>query len=238
MAKSLRIEERRFEFLFGAKCIYKLATEYCGMKNESCEILAIDPARGNTGYAFRDSDDEIKTGNIVPGTKGFSKVIYVEKKLRKLLEDSFPFVAIEGYAMNAKWGRELAGELGGVIRRLLYFKKRPLLVISPLTIKAWIKAKKKEQIMLEILDRYKVKISNSDAADAFVLQEICHKSILMSSAVVGSGISEPEDIRIFLKNEDYKLRKGLENLYRYQENSLFNLISSQGRNIGFFLKNQ
>jgi Holliday junction resolvasome RuvABC endonuclease subunit len=231
MAKKVRgVEEQRREFLIGSRAIYKAAANCC---NGSSEILGIDPSSSSTGFAIKENE-KILTGNIVPKTSGFSRLIYIEKELRKILENKTPFVAIEGYAMNAKWGREKAGELGGIIRRLLYFKKRPLLIISPLTIKAWVKAKGKDTIMLEILDRYKIKISNNDAADAFIIQEICHKAVLLSTEVAKSGIKTPDKIRLFLKNEEYKSNEELKDLYRYQENSLFKMIFSQGRFVEFF----
>jgi hypothetical protein len=91
--------------------------------------------------------------------------------------------------------------------------------------------------MLEILDRYKVKISNNDAADAFIIQEICHKAVLLSQSVFESKIRKPEEVRLFLKNEDYKkIIPELESLFRYQEKSLFKLIFTQGRYVEFFSK--
>ena len=234
MAKKLGIKEQRKEFVKGAACIVNTTAKYCGSK---VEVLGIDPARGSTGFALRRKSGKIITGNVTtPDLYGFSKVIKIELAIRRILKKSSPFVILEGYAMNSRWGREKAGELGGVIRRLLYFKKRPLLLVSPLTIKAWIKAKGKDQIMLEILDRYKVKISNSDAADAFVLQEIGHKALLLSKEVVASKVKTSEEVRLFLKEEEYKKEPELENLFRYQEQSLFNLLVSQGMNVEFFSK--
>jgi len=234
MSKPRGVDEQRLAFIEGSKFIVRAVNKYCG---NPIEIMSIDPARGSTGWCYRDDENKIKTGAIAPPGVGFSRIIKIEKQLREMVSDSSPFCVIEGYAMNAKWGRELAGEMGGVIRRLLYFKKRPLLVVAPLTIKAWIKAKKKEHIMLEILDQYKIKIANQDAADAFLLQEVGHKAILMAKAVVRSKIKDPEKIRLFLKSEKYKDHHSeLEKLFRYQENSLFRLIYSQGPKVEFFLK--
>ena len=228
------IEEQRLAFIEGSEFLVRAVKKYC---DDPTEILGIDPARGSTGWAYRFKSGEIETGAIVPSGIGFSKIIKIEKQLREMIEELKPFIVIEGYAMNAKWGREAAGELGGVIRRLLYFKKRPLLAVAPLTIKAWIHAKKKDQIMLEILDQYKLKISNNDAADAFLLQEVGHKAILMAQAVVGSKIKDPEEIRLFLKDEEYKdFHSELEKLFRYQEGSLFRLIMNQGPKVEFFSK--
>jgi Holliday junction resolvasome RuvABC endonuclease subunit len=228
--KVLGIEDQRREFLLGAKAIYKAANKFC---EKPADILGIDPSISSTGFALR-KNGIIKTGKITQSTWGFSRLIHIEKELRKILENSNPFVAIEGYAMNAKWGREKAGEVGGVIRRLLYFKKRPLLVISPLTIKAWVKAKGKETVMLEILARYKVKIVDNDAADAFIIQEICHKAVLLSKEVAKSKIKTPKEVKDYLKEEGYKKNKELESLFRYQETSLFKIILSQWRDVEFF----
>jgi Holliday junction resolvasome RuvABC endonuclease subunit len=233
MRKIIGVNDQRQEFCLGSKAICKAVNGFC---NNPIEILGIDPSISSTGFAIR-KNDIVSTGNISQKSYGFSRLINIEKKLRDTLEDLSPFVAIEGYAMNAKWGREKAGELGGIIRRLLFFKKRPLLVISPLTIKSWVKAKGKDTVMLEILDRYKVKISNNDAADAFIIQEICHKAVLLSQSVFESKIRKPEEVRLFLKNEDYKkIIPELESLFRYQEKSLFKLIFTQGRYVEFFSK--
>jgi len=231
------VKEQREFFLRGCDEITRVVEDYCD--EDFPQVLGVDPARGSTGWALREKGDKITTGAIVSSSgMSFAKVIYIEKRLRKMLDKSTgPLIAIEGYAMNSRYGRELAGEIGGVLRRLFYYKKRPMLVISPLTIKAWIQAKKKEHIMLEILDKYKIKIANNDAADAFILQEIGHKTICMSKAVMDAGLTTADDVKSYLKNQVYKNNnKCLENLFRYQENSLFNLISNQGTNVKFFAK--
>ena len=233
MDKPKGVIEQRLAFIRGSKFIVRAVNKHCV---DPIEILGIDPARGSTGWCYRNCGGIIKTGAIASSSYGFSRIIRIENQLRKMLNGKCPFVAIEGYAMNAKWGRELAGEVGGVIRRLLYYKHRPLLVISPLTIKAWVKAKSKDQVMLEILDQYKIKITNNDAADAFIIQEVGHKAVLMAQAVVKSKIKDPEEIRLFLKNKDYESTEGLKGLFRYQENSLFKMIYSQGSQVEFFLK--
>ena len=59
----------------------------------------------------------------------------------------------------------------------------------------------------------------------------------MSKAVVDAGLSTPDEVKSYLKNVVYKNNnKCLEKLFRYQESSLFNLISNQGTNIEFFAK--
>jgi len=223
---------QRSHFLEGCKHIVSVVGAAC---DSPPDILGVDPARGTTGLCLRTTKDKIILKKITPKFKGFSKVIDVEKGVRKILNNYNPLIAIEGYAMNARFGRELAGELGGVLRRLFFFKKRPMLVVAPLSLKAWVKAKSKDQVMMEILDRYGLKIPSNDIADAFVLQEIAHKAVLLSKQVVKDKVSA-DDVRLYLKDGGYK--KGeLKSLYRYQEGSLYRLILAQGTWIEFYNRN-
>jgi len=227
--RKMGIAEQRERFVLGCKFINKAREEYC----HKFDVLGIDPSRSSTGWAlFR---KKIKTGTFVSKSSGFSRVIYVGSKINRLLEQMTPFVGIEGYAYNSTYGREGAGELGGVIREKLYNYNRPFLVIAPLTLKAWLKAKSKSQIMLEILDRYKIKISNEDAADAFVIADIVQKALHLAELVVHCEL-EPEEVREFLKDEKYKNSPHLEKLYKYQINSLFNIIWKSGASCEFFKK--
>lgn len=224
--------QRRF-FVTGANKINKAIQEDC---SSPVEVFAIDPSITATGWAYRDEEDNIKTGVISQSTCGFSRLIKIERFIRKVLEQGSPFCFIEGYSFNSKFGREKAGELGGVIRRTLWYKKRPLLEIPPQTLKSWIKAKKKEQIMLEILSRYGVKISDNNAADAFVLQDIGRCLLELVSDFCKRNISDPEEVRLFFKEEDYKESGRLEKLFKYQANSIFNLVQSSGFKAQFYKK--
>ena len=110
--KKMGIAEQREEFVIGCKFINKARRKYC----YKYDVLGIDPARGSTGFCVHSPDNykELKVGVIVPDSIGFSKVITIEEGLRNLLGNISPFVSLEGYAHNARWGREKAGELGGV----------------------------------------------------------------------------------------------------------------------------
>jgi len=229
MAKRIGIAELREQFIVGCKFIDKVRKKYC----YKYTTLGLDPAIGSFGHCLRHSNKKMDMGNIVPTSWGFSRLIHIESEIKGILEKNSPFVVLEGYAMNATWGRETAGELGGIVRRVLYFKKLPMILVSPLSVKAWIKAKKKSQIMLEILDQHKVKISNEDQADAFLLADIGHKALLMAKDIATKNL-EGTDILAYLKNEDYKDQKGLGKIYKYQAQLLFRLISSRGKTIKFF----
>lgn len=232
MAKRLKIGEQREQFLIGCNVIQKARKSFC----TGFSVLGIDPARGATGWAYKNFEKSYhKVGVIIPPGYGFSKVMVIEKKLERLLsKKAKPFVAIEDYAFNSKFGREKAGELGGVIRRVLYRSETPMVTISPTTLKAWIKVRGKNQVMLEILDRYGIKIDQEDSADAFVLADIIEKALYVANHVSEIKLSSPKDVQDYIKNKTYLKVEALKNLYAYQMDTLFKLISSKGKNVIFF----
>lgn len=229
--KILGVNEQRQMFLNGCKEIERIRKEH----GKGFNVMGIDPARGITGIAVRKKGKSARRGIIRPRTWGFSRLLVIEKKIRhQLKKEEGLFIGLEGYAFNAKWGREAAGELGGVIRRILFLYKRPLLIISPLTVKAWIGASKKGNIMLEILDRYKVKIEDDNEADAFLLADIAEKTLMMANYIVKSDVKDTEDVRICFKDDLYKESPRLKNLFKYQARSLFNLIY-KSKYVDFFV---
>ncbi len=230
--KVVGVKEQRELFIQGCKFIDRARRLYC---SKSYQVLGIDQSISSTGWTFRDKK-RIGTGSIKPHSYGFSRLINIEIQLRKLTDLKTPFVGIEGYAHNAKWGREQAGEVVGVIKRFLYISKFPVLPVAIQTLKSWIKAKTKAQIMLEVYDRYKIKISDPDAADAFVIADIVHKALFLANDVVIKGITDPDEVRIYLRDAGYQDRKPMRKLFKYQANSLFKLILNHGKNCEFFLK--
>lgn len=222
MAKKVYgIAEQRQMFLNGCKNIEKIRKKH----GKGFNVMGIDPARSITGLAVRKKGKSARRGIIKPKSFGFSRLVIIEKVLEhQLRKNEDLFIGLEGYAFNSKWGREAAGELGGVIRRLLFKYKRPLLIISPLTVKAWIGASKKGNIMLEILDRYKVKIEDDNEADAFLLADITEKTLMMAHFFVASRIENPDDVRVHFRDELYKEDFHLKDLFKYQAKGIFNLI--------------
>lgn len=230
--KNYNVAEQRQMFLDGCKNIEYIRKKY----GKGFNVMGIDPARSITGLAVRKGGKSARRGMVKPSSWGFSRMIVIEKVIKHQLDKGEGcFVGIEGYSYNSTWGREAAGELGGIIRRLLFRYKAPLLVISPLTVKAWIGASKKGNIMLEILDRYKIKIEDDNEADAFLLADITEKTLMMAHYVVNSGIKSTEDVRLCFKEERYKDYSPFRGLFKYQAKGIFNLIfKSENIALDFF----
>ena len=73
---------------------------------------------------------------------------------------------------NMATAAKLAG-LGYTIREMIFNNyDKPFTDVSPSQVKKFIGAKKKDEIMMQVLKRYKVETANSDEADAFVLAKI------------------------------------------------------------------
>lgn len=226
---------QRKAFTENSKIIHSMWKEKC---NGELEFFAIDPAISATGWAFRSSDGNIKVGCVRPKGFGFYRYLEIEKLIRKKIKGKSPFCAIEGYAFASRFGREKAGELGGIIRRTLFINDRPLLAISPLSVKSWVRAGKKQNIMLEILDRYKIKISDDNSADAFLIQEIARCLVILVDHFMKQKIFDQEDVRLYFKDDEYRKVKALNGLFKYQANTIFNLVAKQGSSIRDFLKRE
>ena len=78
--------------------------------------------------------------------------------------------------MGSRYGREAAGELGGVIRRALYLQGSTYVVVPPASLKKFA-AKgnaKKDEVRLEVYKRWGVEFETNDEVDAYVLARIAY----------------------------------------------------------------
>jgi Holliday junction resolvasome RuvABC endonuclease subunit len=84
-------------------------------------------------------------------------------------------VVMEGYANAAKFGREMAGELGGVVKLVIYDETgRYPLIIPPTSLKKFVTGKgnaKKNEMLLGVYRRWGVEFSDDNQADAFSLEK-------------------------------------------------------------------
>ncbi|MET9120009.1 hypothetical protein [Streptomyces sp. NPDC004528] len=85
-------------------------------------------------------------------------------------------VAMEGYAAGAKFGRELAGELGGAVKLalldVLYKPSCYPLIVAPTKLKKYTTGKgtaAKNEMLLSVYKRWGVTYSDDNLADAYSL---------------------------------------------------------------------
>lgn len=89
-------------------------------------------------------------------------------------------VALEGYAMESKWGRELAGELGGLVRVLSMRElRRAPLIVAPSALKKFVTGggkADKDAMKAAIKEKWGPDFKSHDQADAYGLARIAKAS--------------------------------------------------------------
>lgn len=84
-------------------------------------------------------------------------------------------VAIEGYAMGSKTRPQMAGELGGHLRLLLWQAGIPYIIVPPTSLKKYVLGKgnaAKELMLKEVFRKWGYDTESNDRADAYALARI------------------------------------------------------------------
>jgi len=162
--KKVPNKAERVERLFRALELFNEHTSGC--------IVGIDPGRVSPGIAIVRSG-EIEHLNYKTKATGFGKVMEVEIFVKTVLAGvDIAYVLMEDYAYQSEWNREAMGEMGGIIMRYFWRRRVPVLKVAPVQIKNFIGAGSKDQIMKEVLRKWKINTETSDEADATVLSKI------------------------------------------------------------------
>jgi Holliday junction resolvasome RuvABC endonuclease subunit len=150
-------------------------------------VIGIDPSLNSTGYAYRyqrDGTAELYTGHIDPRSlRGPYRLAYVRNQMARVLDAAQPQLAVyEDYAMGAGKGPRSnnafhLGELGGVLKTLLWERGVDILLVSPGTLKKALTGnghadrgvKGKPMMRAALAARYGVKLMQDDEADGFAL---------------------------------------------------------------------
>lgn len=116
--------------------------------------------------------------------KGVDRLNEIGAWFRRLIYDTpqqIVHVCMEGYAPGAKFGREMAGELGAVVKMSLRLHPRlwdpasyPT-IVSPLQVKQFATGKaqaKKEDVKLGIYKKWGVEFVTNDEADSYTLARV------------------------------------------------------------------
>lgn len=92
-----------------------------------------------------------------------------------LIHDGIDLVVMEGYANAAKFGREMAGELGWAVKRsVVEVADQYPLIVPPTSLKKFVTGKGnsgKNEMLLGVYKRWGVEFANDNQADAFALEK-------------------------------------------------------------------
>jgi crossover junction endodeoxyribonuclease RuvC len=139
--------------------------------------IGIDPSLTSTGISVVNDEGKLIDGRaVVTKYTGPQRLVLIRDAVKLFLAIHNPaMVCIEGYAMGAKWGREAAGELGGILRVLFWECGLTWKEVAPPQLKKFITGKgvaEKDHILLAVYKKYGEEFKSNDEADAFVLAQI------------------------------------------------------------------
>lgn len=93
-------------------------------------IVALDPSLTATGVADSRHPDRPFVIAPPPGLKGPARWFWIQKRIEAVTRGA-DLVVIEGYAHGAKYNAHKMGELGGILRLMLWCHKRPYVDVPP-----------------------------------------------------------------------------------------------------------
>lgn len=144
------------------------------------KILGIDASLTSTGLCILENGAVENTGLIrTYDLRGMSRLRYIADKLQVCIGLYEPdFIVIEGYAMGIRGGRVFdIGEMGGVMKAVIYNKKIEAIIVAPTSMKKFITEKgnaKKAQIRDSLLLNWDIDTDQEDIADAIGLALFGH----------------------------------------------------------------
>jgi Holliday junction resolvasome RuvABC endonuclease subunit len=142
--------------------------------------LGIDQALGHTGVAVIDAKAKlielavVKTGD----SRGAHRLAQIWDGVDAIASRyAVKQACIEGYAYDATGRTFDLGEVGGIIRLLLYRKKIPFKVVAPAQLKKFAGVgpqADKPKVMKAVAKKWGIEIDQDDACDAYVLSRVAH----------------------------------------------------------------
>lgn len=132
--------------------------------------VGLDLSLSCTGVAML--NDEYSTSwNLVPGDKlrGTERLEWYWHEMNELLADPISTVCVENYAFNKGNQAHQTGELGGLVRLMLWRKYMSSYLVAPGTLKKFITgsgAGKKSGIPLHLYKKWGLTVEQEDQADA------------------------------------------------------------------------
>jgi crossover junction endodeoxyribonuclease RuvC len=142
-------------------------------------FAGIDPSLTATAVAIIDKDGKLVRSHVIsPKLTGPQRLMSIrDLLLSELCNLPLPaeFVCIEHYAMNCKFGRETAGELGGVLRVMMFENQFEYQEIPPLRLKQFATGKataEKDHILMAVYKKWGIEFQKNDEADAFILAQM------------------------------------------------------------------
>lgn len=147
-----------------------------------CVFAGFDLSLTASGVVILNTDGEIKERHVIsfPKLRAEERLNAIQQEIRSVISMyKLKLVCIEGYATGAVGKTYHIGELGGVIRLLLYRLKIPYKDPKPTQVKKFATGKgggeggSKDQVTMHCFKNWNFEAKDNNEADAFVLAQIC-----------------------------------------------------------------
>ena len=184
--------------------------------NKSEEVYGgFDLSLTASGIVIINAKGEVKERHVVSFSKlrGPERLNAIQQGIRSIIAMyNLKSVCIEGYAMGAVGKTYNIGELGGVIRLLLWRLKIPYFEPPPHRVKKFATGKgggeggSKDQVTLHCFKNWNFEATSNDEADAYVLAQICR-----GLSGHGEWKSYQKEVISEMLNPPVKVKKGKKN---------------------------
>jgi crossover junction endodeoxyribonuclease RuvC len=136
--------------------------------------MGLDLALNHSGIVILDSPHNILLSEIFkPQTSGTERLWQIYNRVLMIFKEFNPdLCVIEGYAYGKPFQAHQLGEVGGVIRLIVYNQKIAFTVVPPKRAKLFATGSgkaNKDLIMLSVFKNWGIEFNHSDLADAYVL---------------------------------------------------------------------
>jgi crossover junction endodeoxyribonuclease RuvC len=138
-------------------------------------IIGIDPSLTSTGICTMDESGKLlSTLAINSGFSGMKRLYDIKQQIFKVLINFQlkPTVFIEGYSFGSMNGREVLGELGGMIRLMLYEEGIEFVDVAPTSLKKYatgIGKGDKVAMAIGVIKSWGKDFPTTDQTDAYAL---------------------------------------------------------------------
>jgi crossover junction endodeoxyribonuclease RuvC len=147
------------------------------------KVTGLDLSYTSTGVAVVQAGD-VSVHRLKPPAKltGHPRILWLRREICALARGS-THIAVEGVAMNARFGVAKAGVLAGIVQHCLWLENpdADVVIPTPANVKQFATGKgvaDKDEMVATIVLRYQhvAQVLNNDMADALVLADMwCHK---------------------------------------------------------------
>lgn len=142
--------------------------------------MGADLSLTSTGIVILNENKEVCcTNRLLQNLRGPRRLEYLRNEIKRIALFYKPkLICIEDYAMGIRAGQSFSiGELGGVIKLMLYESGFEPILVSPTRLKKFITGKgnsEKDMMMMSILKQFGFESASNDEADAYGLARLAY----------------------------------------------------------------